>query len=175
MDALTRTRLLKLLVLTASSHDGEALAASRMANKLLKRTGSSWAEFFADRSGGLDTAPDHPREASQARRGPGATAYARSPNFGTDTFGDAPAWTAAPPARVIRAGKVRLFLARIPWPVRLLLGPLTAAGYLTAWTMEGESPTDRAPQAALSGIIVVILAALWAEIIGLLLAGHSPF
>ena len=46
MDALTRTRLLKLLALTASSHDGEALAASRMANKLLKRTGSSGGGVF---------------------------------------------------------------------------------------------------------------------------------
>jgi hypothetical protein len=69
MDALTRTRLLKLLALTASPHDGEALAASRMANKLLKRTGASWAEFFAESATG-DIEPEDYREHASAETEP---------------------------------------------------------------------------------------------------------
>jgi hypothetical protein len=38
--------LFRLLALTNSPYDGEALAASRMTNKLMKRTGASWVDLF---------------------------------------------------------------------------------------------------------------------------------
>ena len=174
-----RTKILKLLALTASSHEGEALAASRMANKLLKRAGTSWAEFFAESAtGNIEPEPGYYREhataETEAAPGAYASSSARSPNFGADIFGDEPAWIPAPPPRSILAGRVRLFLARIPWPARLLLGPLAAAGYLTAWTLDGDDSTERSSQAVLSGFIVLVLTAGWLQIIKLLLTGHWP-
>jgi hypothetical protein len=56
--------------------------------------------------------------------------------------------------------------------VRLLLGPLAAAGYLTAWTLDGDDPTERSSQAVLSGFIILTLTAGWVEIIGLVIKGH---
>ena len=41
---LDKERLVKLLNLTASSHDGEALAAIRKSNELLQQCKSSWSE-----------------------------------------------------------------------------------------------------------------------------------
>jgi hypothetical protein len=39
-------RLSRLLAMTTSSHDGEALNAIRMANALLKRQGMTWGEVL---------------------------------------------------------------------------------------------------------------------------------
>jgi hypothetical protein len=85
-----------------------------------------------------------------------------------------PAWTRTPSARIIRAGSVRLFLARIPWPVRLLLGPITVAGYLTAWTLDRDDPAERGIEAIFAGVILLALTVGWFEIIALILEGARP-
>ena len=55
------TRLGKLLELTTSNHDGEALVAIRKANEALKQLGLSWTELLVERSlspqDASDTAP----------------------------------------------------------------------------------------------------------------------
>jgi hypothetical protein len=42
-----KTRLVKLLGMTTSEHDGEALNAMRMANDLIKAAGKTWADVLA--------------------------------------------------------------------------------------------------------------------------------
>lgn len=62
---MDRERLTKLMAMTTSSNDGEALNAMRMANKIIKAAGTSWEELLANgrvsvvnismqRSGSLD-------------------------------------------------------------------------------------------------------------------------
>ena len=74
-------RLAKLLELTASSHDGEALAAVRKANQERERLGLTWTELIAERSlapqGASDTAPVRPRT---RRRKPPRTACWTAPD-----------------------------------------------------------------------------------------------
>ncbi|MET4156261.1 hypothetical protein [Bradyrhizobium sp. RT7b] len=44
---IDRERLLKFLRLTESGHDGEAMAAMRMANKLIRSAGKTWEDVVA--------------------------------------------------------------------------------------------------------------------------------
>ena len=168
MLSADRAKLFRLLALTNSPYDGEALAASRMANKLLKRTGASWADLFGQDEPNRDTtaAQDPPADTHSTRTAP--------EDFGGDIFGDKPAWTKAPPKRVVRAGRLRLFLAGIPMPIRLVLGPLTAAGYLSAWTIEGaDTVVDAATRAMVAIVLFTAAALLWFEC-ALILTGHWP-
>ena len=47
MDRYTADRLAKLLGMTGSDQDGEALSAIRMANKVLADAKLTWAQIFA--------------------------------------------------------------------------------------------------------------------------------
>ena len=71
MLAAERVRLFRLLALTNSPYDGEALAASRMANKLLKRTGTTWVDLFGQdepiRDAALTEAPPPETDGFSAR------------------------------------------------------------------------------------------------------------
>ena len=60
MDGESKNRLLKLLRLTTSPHDGEALAAIRKANEMLSSRKLEWASLI------LPTAPP-PKQKSSAR------------------------------------------------------------------------------------------------------------
>lgn len=46
LPAESMERLSRLLAMTTSNHDGEALNAIRMANALLKKQGRTWDEIF---------------------------------------------------------------------------------------------------------------------------------
>src|SRR6266699_3526606 len=46
MDQKTKATLIKMLGMTASSHDGEALVAIRKANALLAESNMNWHEFL---------------------------------------------------------------------------------------------------------------------------------
>jgi len=47
LDATAAARLVKLLGMTGSDYDGEALAAIRKANDLLKAAGMTWGDIIA--------------------------------------------------------------------------------------------------------------------------------
>jgi hypothetical protein len=48
---LDRTRLAKVLAMTTSPHEGEALAAIRRANEIIQGEGLSWEQVLAQVSG----------------------------------------------------------------------------------------------------------------------------
>lgn len=50
MDASDLTRIVKLLGMTGSEHDGEALNAIRLANKLIREGKTNWAEVMAPKT-----------------------------------------------------------------------------------------------------------------------------
>ena len=80
---LDRERLAKLLSMTSSGHDGEALTAIRQANRMLREHGKNWAEVLGTVRARTEAAPKpretpQPREAPSARPAPGARQTAGS-------------------------------------------------------------------------------------------------
>ena len=63
---LDKDRLAKLLSMTSSDHDAEALAAMRKANELLRLNKKSWAEVLSDPPPVAAPRPEVPRYASRA-------------------------------------------------------------------------------------------------------------
>ena len=62
LAAETRSRLAKLLGMVGSTHDGEALNAARMADKLVREAGVSWADTLGGAASpppDYDTLPSH--------------------------------------------------------------------------------------------------------------------
>jgi hypothetical protein len=65
---LDRNKLAKLMRMTESSHDGEALNALRLANAMLKADGKNWSDILA---GPTTRAPDY--RTPPSKRGAGDT------------------------------------------------------------------------------------------------------
>lgn len=63
MVDVDKDRLVKLLNLTASSHDGEALAAIRKSNELLQQYKSSWSEVMGLNAPPAEIEVERPRPA----------------------------------------------------------------------------------------------------------------
>jgi hypothetical protein len=76
---LNRAQLIKLLNLTGSEYDAEALNAIRRSNALLRKHRTTWADLLA-----------LPQEPAKARQ-PGP-AQARQRPRGSDAFGNKPMW-----------------------------------------------------------------------------------
>ena len=85
---LDRGLLVKLLNMTESQHDAEALAAIRRSNDLLRRSKTTWTELLAPPTK-PETAPAPPK--AQPRSAP----RQKSAGWGSDLWGDEPA---LPPA-----------------------------------------------------------------------------
>jgi len=51
MKAADQIRLAKLLAMTTSNHDGEALAAARKANAMVQKLGMSWENIICPEAG----------------------------------------------------------------------------------------------------------------------------
>jgi hypothetical protein len=66
--AIDRNRLVKLLGMMGSSHDGEALAAARLAERLRAAAGMTWAEIVKSKSSSLRSRSslDWPKSTAQA-------------------------------------------------------------------------------------------------------------
>jgi hypothetical protein len=87
---MDRSRLVKLLNMTDSQHDAEALSAIRKSNDLLRRSKTSWAELLM-----LD---DRPELVSQRKPEPAprSASSARPSGWGSDLWGDEPALPPTP-------------------------------------------------------------------------------
>jgi hypothetical protein len=81
---LDRERLIKLLNLTGSEYDAEALSAIRRSNALLRRHRTTWAELLAPLQEPLQTPQPRPAQARQQRPKP-------SPR-GSHAFREGPIW-----------------------------------------------------------------------------------
>jgi|HubBroStandDraft_6_1064221.scaffolds.fasta_scaffold240194_1 hypothetical protein len=85
-----RSRLVKLLNMTDSQHDAEALSAIRRSNDLLRRSNTSWAELLI--------LPDQPEMVSRQKPEPAPrpAPAARPAGWGSDLWGDEPALPPTP-------------------------------------------------------------------------------
>jgi hypothetical protein len=72
---LDRTRLARLLAMTSSIHDGEALTAVRMANRAIAAAGLTWEQVLGSRSGTAASTPDF--RTPPSKRGTGTARYGR--------------------------------------------------------------------------------------------------
>jgi hypothetical protein len=81
---LDREQLIKLLNLTGSEYDAEALSAIRRSNVLLRRHRTTWAELLAPSQEPLQTPQPRPAQARQQRPKP-------SPR-GSPAFRERPIW-----------------------------------------------------------------------------------
>jgi hypothetical protein len=165
MTPKERERLVNILARTSSTYDGEALAAVRKANELLKRHRLSWQEFLGD-AGSRSHRAEAGRQETAAGFDGQSSAWAEEPDhppgWGGDIFGDTPAsapYTISRPKKL--AGRLRLFLASIAWPLRLLLGPLTVAGYCAAWLLESEDAGDVLGRSLTTALAVSAVAVIY--------------
>lgn len=74
---LNRLQLAKILELLSSEHDGEALAAARRADAMVKASGEDWAKLLGVEvpKGSLLDAPPEPVSQPQRRRSRELTSY----------------------------------------------------------------------------------------------------
>jgi hypothetical protein len=90
-----RSRLVKLLNMTESQHDAEALSAIRRSNDLLRRSNTSWAELLM-----LPAQPEMKFQ-KKPESAPQPAPAARPAGWGSDLWGDEPA---LPPTTKKRRG-----------------------------------------------------------------------
>ena len=135
-----RERLINLLALTTSPHDGEALVAARKANELLRRLRLSWGDVILSRRTEQPEPPSGATETGSSWRYESWGPDGRPDHWGS---GNRASYRAHPtPRRVAVAGKIRLFLSGIPILIRVALAPLSVAGYVSAWTLEASGVVE---------------------------------
>jgi hypothetical protein len=78
-----RARLVKLLNLTESQHDGEALTAIRRSNEMLRRSKTSWEEVLTPAPSDQQQASPPPPEPEPERK-----PRPRTAGWGSDLFGE---------------------------------------------------------------------------------------
>ena len=118
MAQIDAARLVKLLNMTASPHDAEALAAARHSNEMLRAAGMSWGDVVALRS--------EPTTTSQGRQEPdGKDAGAAAHPRGDDLFGNDAAMP--PPAGPSAKAAMQARIRAVPLFARVALFPLWGA------------------------------------------------
>jgi hypothetical protein len=156
MDGATRKRLAKLLARTSSPHEGEVLVAARKANELLAKLRLGWDDVLS----GPPTWEITKRGNHEHRR--------------ADLYNDGPVWMPDNRPRKIRARRLRHCLGLVPWPIRILLAPLSVAAYLAAWAMEeSDGAMDLLIRSIFSAFLSLAIFGLWSALI-LLLIEESP-
>jgi len=70
MDAKSKSLFIKLMSMTTSSHDGEALVAIRKANAILAEANVNWEEFLAALDQSKSSYMTPPSKRPQAKRDP---------------------------------------------------------------------------------------------------------
>jgi hypothetical protein len=155
---MERERFLKLLGMTSSSNDGEALAAIRKCNALLAQHKLSWYDVVQQCPSPKKAEPA--REAEGSRSAPDRRTHA-SPSRAFEASIQREQYL----DRIARYGKMarmRAAIQRVPILLRVLFFPLWAGALMVAVTIIPEASR---PASALKvvGVILVVLAcsAVW--------------
>jgi hypothetical protein len=166
MLAKDRERLVKLLGVTHSTSDGEALAAIRKCNELLIQHKLSWNDVVAEQCSSQPQAT--PREDPNPFRGAAGTVRASS----TRAF-DASIRREKYLERVRRSEKsvaLQVCIARVPVLLRLALFPLWAAAAMVAKVVIPEvSAPLRALKLAGATLVVAACGVAWWQIFDVVL------
>ncbi len=155
---LDRTRLLKLLQMTRSANDGEALTAMRMANLLVDRAGEDWAVIL-----GLAA----PKEPFPPPRWPEDRPFgggARTAGFDWESDGEP-----SIPIGEFLAARIRWKLGQASWATRVLLLPVWVLGHGVAGALEAEGRFRRLALTVLATAGFVLASAIWLGVLALVL------
>lgn len=166
MLAKDRERLVKLLRVTHSTSDGEALAAIRKCNELLAQRKLSWNDVVAQQCS--SQAPATPREGPNTFRGAAGTVRASS----SRAF-EASIRREKYLERVRRSEKsaaLQVRIGRVPVLLRLAFFPLWAAAAMLAKVVIPEISTSlRAFKLAGTALVVAACGVAWWEIFDVVL------
>ncbi|MBL6613784.1 MAG: DUF2786 domain-containing protein [Reyranella sp.] len=153
MRGRERERLVKLLSLTNSSNDGEALAALRKCNDMLKQHRLNWDDIVVGEADRVVKTRTRNNPASPSRTFEASLRRER-------LFEQA--------RREQQAMALRFYIRKVPMPLRLLFFPLWATAEILAGVVELEAGTFR--RAAKSFAAVFVLAAssiIWLQAVDL--------
>ena len=155
---MERERFVKLLAMTSSSNDGEALAATRKCNAFLAQNKLSWNDVvqqcgFAKKADPTSVASgDHRAEERNTRPSPSRAFEA---SIQREQYLDKI-------ARYGRMARMRATIQKVPLLLRLLFFPLWAGALLVAILILPESSRPAATLKAVAVILVVLACtALW--------------
>lgn len=145
---MDRNLLIKLLNMTTSDHDNEALTAIRRSNALLKQSNLSWDDLIPvdppEPSASTPEPPAEPNPEPDYRRD--APIRPKSANWGADLYGDEPSLSPSPTQDRLepihldrRKAKLRKRIRSVPLPLRLALFPLWVFAETYVVAVPGES------------------------------------
>jgi len=151
-------RLVKLLNMTESQHDGEALTAIRRSNALLRQSKTSWEELLAPLSTPQQVSPPHPKPEQPI------APERKTTDWGSDLFGDEPTFTngstekdAKDDAKVFARFKIR----SVPLVWRLFFFPIWAAAETYVATVYREPLATRLIAIAMPLMVGGFAAVMW--------------
>jgi hypothetical protein len=158
MDGATRKRLAKLLARTSSPHEGEVLVAARKANELLEKLRLGWDDVLSG-----------PSTWEITKRG-----IHEHPGWRADLQNEGAVWMPDNRSRKNRAHRLRHCLGLVPWPIRVILAPLSVAAYLAAWVMEeSDGAMDFLSRSIFSAFLSLAFFGLWTALLLLLIEEAS--
>jgi hypothetical protein len=161
MQAKDRERLVKLLSMTHSASDGEALAAIRKCNELLRQHKVSWNDVVAQQ---CSSQPQRtPREGANPFRGAARTVWASSSRaFEASLRREKYLKTVR---RSGRSAALQLFIGKVPLLLRLAFFPLWAAAAMLAKVVIPEVSTPlRALKLVGTMLVVAACGMAWWQI-----------
>lgn len=171
-----RNKLIKLLNMTESAHDGESLNAIRASNALLRQSKTTWAELIC---AATSPQPGFEPPASPRRADPKTDAEYeqetsdRPANWGHDLFGDRPSLHASPaPAkeradeRARRKDALRTYIAAVPIWLRIAFFPAWAFAFAYAAAVHAEPRPKQIFAMIVPLTVGVLTGLLWLLIIG---------
>ena len=170
-----RERFVKLLGMTHSSSDGEALAAIRKCNDMLTQHKLSWHDVVVSRDPNPNQArPNQARAQTPYEAGQGTRAWRRR---------DQPSPSRAFEASIRReryleqarrnekAENIRARISNVPLPIRLLCFPVWATAAMLGGTVIPEvSAPMRAMKFVTAALLMAICSVVWFQILQVVVA-----
>jgi hypothetical protein len=159
-----RERFVKLLGLTHSNNDGEALAALRKCNDVLKQHRLSWADVVAGRCArevdrDTDLLDDIGRVVNaRQRNGPASPSRAFAESIRREAYFEQT-------RRQQRVMAVRFRIRKIPLLLRLLFFPLWATAEMLAGVAASDTSTSvRAMKSFAALLVLAVSSVLWLQV-----------
>jgi hypothetical protein len=161
---MDRDKLVKLLNMTTSKNDGEALNAIRMSNELLQRASVSWDELLALGEKATQSNPSELPSAKPRSEQPREDfrEAAQSDSWGQDPFGDRPSPAGGKQARkkVIKVAGRHPVVA-VPLVVRVILFPLWVCGEMIVAVSFADELVDRIAGYMMALVVLVVYGGIW--------------
>lgn len=135
MPSLDHSRLVKLLNMTGSSHDAEALVAVRRSNEMLRAAGMTWSDIIQPATSNPDAVSTRSATRQGAYEGHTSEEATKPDNWGADLFGKEGIVRTTPP-RLMERWRTRI--RAVHFFIRLAFFPIWAT--IEAYAVACEQP-----------------------------------